>query len=103
MLMHAATFSPKLCIQGQEMAAEGLLEKVQSLTDLELAMLVSLMGKEHCIIESTTEALESLEAELQLVCLRMRASQLGTQCSGSARLPPIPSVWRALVSNAPNP
>lgn len=45
-----------------------LLESVQSLTDLEHAVLVTLMAGEHCIIESEATALSSVEAELKLVC-----------------------------------
>ena len=42
-------------------------ERVQDLTDLELAALVSLVACEHCIIETTEECVEALDEELQLV------------------------------------
>lgn len=45
-----------------------LIEKVQGLTDLEHAVLVTLMAGEHCIIESEADVLGSVEEELKLVC-----------------------------------
>lgn len=45
----------------------GLVERVQELTDLELAMLLSLVSGQHCIIKAEQEDLDSLEQELQLV------------------------------------
>ena len=42
-------------------------EKVQDLTDLELAALVCLVANEHCIIETTADCLGALSEELQLV------------------------------------
>lgn len=48
-------------------ADEGLLAKVQGLSDLELAFLVSLMSREHCIITAHPSALDDLLEELQLV------------------------------------
>lgn len=49
------------------MAGLTLLEKVQGLTDLELAVVVSLIADEHCIVESEADCLATLETELQLV------------------------------------
>lgn len=45
----------------------GLVERVQELTDLELAMLLSLMAGQHCIVAAEQDDLDSLEQELQLV------------------------------------
>lgn len=45
----------------------GLVERVQELTDVELAMLLSLVAGQHCIIQTEREALSSLEQEIQLV------------------------------------
>ena len=45
----------------------GLLERVQELTDLELAMLLSLVADQHCIITAEPEDEGLLEQELQLV------------------------------------
>lgn len=49
------------------MDAMKLVEKVQELTDVELAILLSLVAGEHCIIRTEEESLDSLEQELQLV------------------------------------
>lgn len=45
----------------------GLIERIQELTDLELALLLSLVAGEHCIIQTEEEALDPLEGELELV------------------------------------
>lgn len=45
----------------------GLIERIQELTDLELALLLSLIAGEHCIIQSEEEALDPLGEELELV------------------------------------
>lgn len=44
-----------------------LVEKVQGLTDLELAILLSLVAGQHCMIQAEQDELEPLEQELQLV------------------------------------
>ena len=49
------------------MADEDLLERAQSLSDLELAFLLCLMSREHCIVSSVPSALDDLVRELQLV------------------------------------
>ena len=49
------------------MADEDLLNTAQSLSDLELAFLLCLMSREHCIISSVPSALDDLAQELQLV------------------------------------
>ena len=45
----------------------GLIERIQELTDLELALFLSLVAGEHCIIQTEEEALDPLEEELELV------------------------------------
>ena len=45
----------------------GLIKRVQELTDLELAMLLSLVAGHHCIITAEQDDLEPLEQELCLV------------------------------------
>lgn len=50
-----------------------LSAKAQQLSDVELAVLLSLASEEHCIIHSETESLGDLRDEVQLVC---RASRL---------------------------
>ena len=44
-----------------------LVERVQELTDLELAMLLSLAAGQHCIIIAEQDDLDPLEQELHLV------------------------------------
>ena len=48
-----------------------LIGRVQELTDLELATLLCLIAKEHCIIEHDQGSGDLLEQELQLVGLLM--------------------------------
>lgn len=49
------------------MEVSGLVERVQELTDVELAILLGLIAGQHCIIQTEKEALSSLEQEIQLV------------------------------------
>lgn len=49
------------------MGNPGLIERAQELTDLELALLVSLVSGQHCLIEAEEEALNSLQKEIILV------------------------------------
>ena len=51
------------------MEVSELIGKVQELTDIELAMLLSLIAGQHCIIQTERDALNSLEQEIQLVRL----------------------------------
>ncbi|KAK8017507.1 hypothetical protein PG993_013833 [Apiospora rasikravindrae] len=49
------------------MADEELLQKIHGLGDLDLAALLCLMSREHCIISTEPESLDDLVEELQLV------------------------------------
>ncbi len=49
------------------MANEELLDKIQGLSDMELAVLLCLTAQEHCIIDTEPDALDDLVLELQLV------------------------------------
>lgn len=49
------------------MADEALLNKIQDLSDLELATLLCLTNKEHCIIDTHPGALDETVSELRLV------------------------------------
>jgi len=49
------------------MADEALLDKVQDLSDLELAALLCFIAEEHCIIDTEPDALDDLVEELKLV------------------------------------
>ncbi|KLU88432.1 hypothetical protein MAPG_07418 [Magnaporthiopsis poae ATCC 64411] len=52
------------------MADEELLDRVHSLSDLELAALLCLVSRENCLISTPPEALDDLVAELQLISSR---------------------------------
>jgi hypothetical protein len=49
------------------MADEALLDKIQDLSDLELAVLLCLTAQEHCIIDTDPDTIDDLVHELQLV------------------------------------
>lgn len=49
------------------MTDDDLLDKAQGLSDLELACLLCLMSREHCIISSAPTGLDDLLQELQYV------------------------------------
>ena len=49
------------------MADEELLSKVHGLSDLELAALLCLMNREHCLVSTPPYVLGELVDELQLV------------------------------------
>ena len=46
---------------------QDLIDRVHDLSDLELAALLCLIAKEHCIVETDPDSLDDLEQELQLV------------------------------------
>lgn len=52
------------------MADEGLYDRIHDLTDLELAALLSLINREHCLISTPDHAVDGLVAELQLIATR---------------------------------
>ncbi|KAI1175476.1 hypothetical protein F4777DRAFT_550081 [Nemania sp. FL0916] len=52
------------------MADEGLLRKVRELGDVDLAALLCLISREHCIVSTDAEYLDDLTAELQLAASR---------------------------------
>lgn len=58
------------------MADEGLLAKVQGLSDLELAVMLSLTCREHCLISTAVGAVDDLVAEFQLIATKT----FGLQC-----------------------
>ena len=49
------------------MADQNLLSKVHDLSDLELATLICLVAKEHCIIDTDQASIDELIQELELV------------------------------------
>src|SRR4051794_41061938 len=47
-----------------------LLQKVHDLNDLELAALLSLIAREHCLISTSPDAVDELTEELRLIAAR---------------------------------
>ncbi len=62
------------------MADERLLSKVHSLSDLELAALLSLISREHCVISTPHDAVDDLVKELQLVRIDFIEHRLWIWC-----------------------
>ncbi|KAF2468876.1 uncharacterized protein BDR25DRAFT_53793 [Lindgomyces ingoldianus] len=60
-----------------EEADERIVEKVQALSDIELAVLLCLVADQHCIIETDGETLSGLVAELQVIASHV----FGLKCS----------------------
>jgi len=48
--------------------ADEILQKVHDLSDVELAALICLVAKEHCIIDTEPDSIDDLVQELELVC-----------------------------------
>ncbi|MCJ1303069.1 hypothetical protein MMC08_005876 [Hypocenomyce scalaris] len=69
------------------MDRQNLAEKVQELTDVELATLLCLVAGQHCIIQTEEEGLDALEQELQLVATNVFGlSHAVLHCSESTTL-----------------
>ncbi|EXJ78866.1 hypothetical protein A1O1_09268 [Capronia coronata CBS 617.96] len=49
------------------MAAQSFVDRVEDMTDLELAMLLSLIAQHHCLIEVQDDLVDNLAAELSLI------------------------------------
>jgi len=52
------------------------VDNVQDLSDLELATLLCLIAKEHCLFETADEFMDDLASELALVCYPSNISDL---------------------------
>ncbi|KAK4147160.1 uncharacterized protein C8A04DRAFT_24956 [Dichotomopilus funicola] len=52
------------------MASEQLLDKIHTLSDLELAALLCLIAREHCLISTEPDSIDELAEELRLVAAR---------------------------------
>lgn len=65
------------------MEPNGLVAKIQGLTDLELALLLSLVAGQHCLIETESEALELACQELGLVRLVAGYDAVAEYCGRS--------------------
>ena len=51
-----------------EDVGDRITEKVQALSDIELAILICLITEQHCIIEAERQTLDFLVQEIQVVC-----------------------------------
>lgn len=71
-------------------ARRATLAKVRGLTDLELAVLLCLVGREHGLVSTPPRALDALVAELRLVCCAPRPP-LPLSASEAVRRRPPPS------------
>lgn len=80
------------------MTSIDLARKVDGLSDLELALLLSFVANEHCLIETEEEALKSLGQEVLAVCLNIRSYPAPAELSG--RLHQIPSAGLMLSLTA---
>lgn len=61
---------------------ESIAEKVQALSDIELAVLICLVTEQHCIIETERQFLRDIEAELKLVGLQYGQSVISLNQTG---------------------
>lgn len=61
-----------------------IVEKAQGLGDVELAILLCLMAREHCILRTDHARLASLRKEVQVVCAEIyntrRIAELRNRC-----------------------
>jgi MoxR-like ATPase len=66
---------------------QGVAQKVQGLSDVELALLLSLVAKENCIIQTGEESLEALDKEINLIARNVFGLSFASiQCSPSTTL-----------------
>ncbi|KAI9149417.1 hypothetical protein HJFPF1_11469 [Paramyrothecium foliicola] len=89
------------CGRDLEMADESLLEKVHDLSDLELAILLCLVSRQHCIISTPADAIDDLIQELQLIASKTFGlkSAVVVDCTASTTLEDFAS---ALVASSPD-
>ncbi|KAF1933301.1 uncharacterized protein M421DRAFT_52318 [Didymella exigua CBS 183.55] len=61
-----------------------LVEKVQTLSDLEIAVLICLVAEQHCIFETEAQLLDTVESELKLILdfTSTKFSQVATHVFG---------------------
>ncbi|KAF5019713.1 hypothetical protein F66182_8282 [Fusarium sp. NRRL 66182] len=69
------------------MADDSLLDKVHALSDLELALLLCLISREHCLVSTPSDAIDDLIQELQLVATKtFNLSWVVIDCTPSTTL-----------------
>ncbi|OAA72513.1 hypothetical protein ISF_01586 [Cordyceps fumosorosea ARSEF 2679] len=83
------------------MADNGLIDKVHDLSDLELAVLLCLISREHCLISTPASTIDELVLELQLIATKTFGLEWAViNCSPSTTLEDFAS---AILSTAPPP
>ena len=82
------------------MESTELVDKIQALTDLELAILLSLVAGQHCLINTEPESLQLACQELQLVS--NDTSHSASAKTGS-RLRPMALDFQVQSPSAPSP
>ncbi|OAA75747.1 hypothetical protein LEL_07735 [Akanthomyces lecanii RCEF 1005] len=83
------------------MADNGLIDKVHDLSDLELAVLLCLISREHCLISTPASAIDDLVLELQLIATKTFGLEWAViDCSPSTTLEDFAS---SLLSTSPPP
>ncbi|EGX89499.1 hypothetical protein CCM_07751 [Cordyceps militaris CM01] len=81
------------------MADNGLIDKVHDLSDLELAVLLCLISREHCLISTPDSAMDDLVLELQLIATKTFGLEWAViDCSPSTTLEDFAS---SLLSTSP--
>ncbi|KAF4494718.1 hypothetical protein FAGAP_9129 [Fusarium agapanthi] len=84
------------------MADDGLLDKVHALSDLELALLLCLISREHCLVSTPSDAIDDLIQELQLVATKtFGLTWVVIDCTPSTTLEDFASAL--LLGNAASP
>ncbi|KAM3518460.1 hypothetical protein NHJ13051_008166 [Beauveria bassiana] len=85
------------------MADNGLIDKVHDLSDLELAVLLCLISREHCLISTPASAIDSLMLELQLIATRTFGLEWAViDCSPSTTLEDLASSLLSTSSPPPD-
>lgn len=82
------------------MESTELIEKIQALTDLELAILLSLVAGQHCLIETEPDSIQLAFQELQLVS-NDASHNASAKAGGRSRPMALDSQVQSLT--APNP
>ncbi|KAM3526975.1 hypothetical protein MY4038_006548 [Beauveria bassiana] len=85
------------------MADNGLIDKVHDLSDLELAVLLCLISREHCLISTPASAIDSLMLELQLIATKTFGLEWAViDCSPSTTLEDLASSLLSTSSPPPD-
>ncbi|KAM3504432.1 hypothetical protein MY11210_008362 [Beauveria gryllotalpidicola] len=85
------------------MADNGLIDKIHDLSDLELAVLLCLISREHCLISTPASAIDNLMLELQLIATKTFGLEWAViDCSPSTTLEDLASSLLSTSSPPPD-